>query len=433
MPNTLTLVQAAEAVRARRVSSRELMAACLARIAARDGEIKAFVRLAPDALAMAERADREPPRGPLHGVPIAIKDLIDTAGLGTECGTPVLAGRVPSRDADCVARLKAAGAIVIGKTATTELAHAHPAPTRNPLDPARTPGGSSSGSAAAVADFMAPAALGTQTGGSIVRPAAFCGLYGFKSSCGRTELGGVQELAGSLDTLGWLARSAEDLTLLGDVLLQPERKAAPLPLRPRIALARTPYDALASAETHATLQAAARAIAPVAEVGEVALPAGFRDLNGLHRRLTSVEAAIAFAGYEERAPEMLSPVLKGFIAEGRANKAHYADLAAEVRAHRATLAAFMLDYDALLVPAAPGEAPIGLESTGDAAFSLSWSLLGVPCATLPFARGPAGLPIGIQLVGRAQRDEELLALVQWLPSRLDAQGQKNVRIAPVTA
>ncbi len=427
MPNNLTLGAAAAAIRGGRLTARRLTEACLARIAARDGVIGAFVRLAPDALDMADRADREAPRGPLHGVPIAIKDLIDTAGLGTECGTPILAGRVPPRDAACVARLKAAGAIVLGKTATTELAHAHPAATRNPLDAARTPGGSSSGSAAAVADCMAPAALGTQTGGSVIRPAAFCGLYGFKSSCGRTELGGVQELAGSLDTVGWMARGAGDLALIGNVLLQPPRSAMPLLARPRIARLRTPYDQLADTATHAALDDAAKRIAAHADIVDVSLPGSFRDLNALHRRLTSVEAAIAFSDYARRAPEKLSAPLTAFIAEGRANRSGYADFAAEARAQRATLADFMRDFDALLAPAAPGEAPLGLASTGDAVFSLFWSLLQVPCATMPFACGPAGLPLGLQLVGRMNFDEELLALVEWVAAAFGALAREKTQ------
>jgi Asp-tRNA(Asn)/Glu-tRNA(Gln) amidotransferase A subunit family amidase len=434
-PERLTAAAAARAIRAGRLSARELVEACLARIAARDGAVRAFVRLAPDAREAADRADAArragASAGPLGGVPVAVKDLIDTAGLATECGSRALAGRVPAHDAACVARLKAAGAIVLGKTATTEFAYSQPAATRNPLDPGRTPGGSSSGSAAAVADFMAPVALGTQTGGSVIRPASFCGLFGFKSSCGRTELAGVQELAGSLDTVGWFARGAEDLELLGRVLLQPPRAAAKHGRRPRIGWARTPYDGAASAAVHEALGLAASRLARHADVVRTALPASFAGLNALHRQVSSVESALAFDAHVRRAPEALSEALLAYVAEGRANAPAYAAAAAQARACRAELAGFARGFDALLVPAAPGEAPPGLASTGEATFSLFWSLLQVPCAALPLARGEQGLPVGVQLVGAVDRDEELLALVRWAAPRL--AGQKNVRIAPTTS
>jgi len=379
----------------------------LARIAAEDGAVRAFVRLDPGAMAAAEAAAA---RAPLHGLPVAIKDIIDTAGLGTECGTAALAGRVPARDAACVARLKAAGAVIIGKTATTELAHVTPTVTRNPRDLRRTPGGSSSGSAAAVAAGMVPVALGTQTGGSVIRPASYCGIAGFKSSIGRTELAGVHELAGSMDTVGWMARGAADLRLIGSVLLQPPRAAGPSPDRPRIGLAATPYDHLAEPAVHAGLARAAERLAGAAEVVPLALPAGFGALNALHRVVCSVEASVAFARYDREQPERLSAVLRAFIAEGVANRGRYAEAMAAARAGRAALADLLAGFDALMVPAATGEAPLGLESTGDAGFNLFWSLLGVPCVTLPFATGPAGMPIGLQLVGPFGRDEELLAL-----------------------
>lgn len=407
----LTLAQAARAVAERQITSRALVDACLERIVERDGDIKAFVRLAPDARDIAGQRDREKPRGPLHGVPIAIKDLIDTAGLGTEAGCRALKGRVPSRDAACVTAIKRAGAIIIGKTATTELAFSPPAATRNPRDPMRTPGGSSSGSAAAVADGMVPAALGTQTGGSVIRPAAFCGIHGFKSSVGRTDVAGVHELAGSMDTVGWMARSAEDLEILGQVLLTPRRETAALPTRPRIAWVRTPYDAKASAATHQALADCARRLAPYCDVVSRDLPPTFRDLNALHRRISSSESALAFQAYPA---ELLDPATNTYVAEGWANHATYARDMAEARAHRATLADFMRGFDALLAPAAPDEAPVGLASTGDAAFSLFWSLLHVPCATIPFATGPTDMPIGVQLIGAMDRDEELLALAAWI-------------------
>ena len=419
--HTLGLAEAAAAIAARRLSARDLVEACLARIGARDPQVKAFVRLAADLSAQCARVDNEPPRGPLHGVPVAIKDLIDTADMDTEYGSPVRRNHRPATDAACVAKLRAAGAIIIGKTATTEFAHVTPTPTGNPHDLGRTPGGSSSGSAAAVADHMVPAALGTQTGGSVIRPASYCGICGFKSSVGRTDVRGVHELAGSLDTVGWFTRSTRDLALLGRVLLEAPRTPEPPAARPRIAVCRTPFDAAAAPEMRKAVDDAAERLRDQgAEILERALPPSFGDLNQVHRRIVSTEAARAFAAYEAAAPELLSPALRAFMAEGRANEALYAQAQAKATARRADLAPLMRDIDALLVPAATGEAPLGLASTGDATFSLFWSLLAVPCLTLPFAKGPAGLPLGIQLIGRRDRDEELLALGEWVAASLSS-------------
>ncbi|MBM3570097.1 MAG: amidase [Alphaproteobacteria bacterium] len=365
------------------------VAECRARIAERDGAIGAFVRLAPEAPDMAPA--------------IAVKDIIDTAGLGTEYGSPICRGHVPQEDADCVARLKRAGYAVIGKTVTTEFAHVTPQATRNPRDPRRSPGGSSSGSAAAVAAGMVPLALGTQTGGSVIRPASYCGVFGFKSSIGRTDTAGVHELARSLDTVGWFARGAEDLAALGPVLLC-DFKATKIG-RPRLAWARTPYDSLATPEALAAVERAGRILGADA----ISLPADFGALNALHQRIVSTEAARAFARYPESG---LSPKLREFVALGRANEPGYAEAQELTSAFRARFDDLMTRYDALILPAATGEAPLGLESTGDASFSLYLSLLGPPCISIPCGQGPAGMPIGVQLVGRRGRDEVPLALAR---------------------
>ena len=409
----------AAAIRDGSLTSTTFVEACLARIAARDGEVRAFARLAPDARERAAQADTATHRPPLHGVPVAIKDIIDTEGLGTEYGSPIFAGHVPTGDANCVMRLKAAGAIVIGKTVTTEFAHLAPQATRNPRDLNRTPGGSSSGSAAAVADFMVPVALGTQTGGSVIRPASYCGVFGFKSSIGRTSTRGVHELAGSLDTVGWFARAVEDLSLLGRVLLSLGKPSAEAPERPRFGCARTPYDHLADAAALRARDAAcAKLEAAGAEVVRIDLPPAFGTLNALHRRVVSVEASRAFQRYAAEHPDKLSPALAAFIAEGRRNESGYDEARELAKEARHALRGVMDGFDALVVPAATGEAPQGVASTGDASFSLFWSLLGPPCATIPAAVGAAGLPIGVQIVGRFGHDEELLALVEWAARRL---------------
>ena len=420
MPEDLTALGAIEttaAIRDRTLRAADLIEACLERIELREPEVHAFARLAPDALDRARLADLAPL--PLQGVPVAIKDIIDTADLGTEYGSPIFAGNVPKQDANCVERLKAAGAIVIGKTVTTEFAHVTPQATRNPRDPNRTPGGSSSGSAAAVADGMVPIALGTQTGGSVIRPASYCGVFGFKSSIGRTETRGVHELARSLDTVGWFARDALDLSLLGRVLLRDGKRWPPLPERLRLACAISPYDSVASA---AALRARDEACSQLADAGaevvRIELPKDFGELNAVHRRIVSTEASRAFAGYAVEHPDKLSPALSAFIAEGRGNEAGYKEARAIAKDARHKLTLLMKDIDALVMPAATGEAPLGLESTGDATFSLFWSLLGPPCATIPAATGDNGLPIGVQFIGRFNQDEALLALVEWATARL---------------
>jgi Asp-tRNA(Asn)/Glu-tRNA(Gln) amidotransferase A subunit family amidase len=415
----LTASAAVAAIKAGTLKPSVLMEACLARIAARDKEIGAFARLNPDARRRAAAADRLPPTAPLHGVPVAIKDIIDTGGLGTEYGSPIHRGNMPVVDAECVTRLKNAGAIVIGKTVTTEFAHVTPQATKNPRDVARTPGGSSSGSAAAVADDMAPIALGTQTGGSVIRPASYCGIFGFKSSIGRTGTKGVHELARSFDTVGWMARSAADLALLGRVLLTAPTSAAELAERPRLACLTTPYDTQAApAALAARDDAAIRLAAAGAEVRALALPASFGALNALHRRICSVDASRAFARYATGHPDKLSPALTEFIALGRRNEGGYVEAQQLADAARAELSSLMTGLDGLILPAATGEAPEGLASTGDATFSLFLSLLGPPCLTLPVGKGASGLPIGVQLVGRRGDDEALLALGEWAASRL---------------
>jgi Asp-tRNA(Asn)/Glu-tRNA(Gln) amidotransferase A subunit family amidase len=379
---TLGAIEATAAIRDRRLRSTEVVDACLTRILARDQEIHAFARLAPDARERAQLADLAPLPLPLQGVPVAIKDIIDTADLGTEYGSPIFAGHVPKQDANCVMRLKAAGAIVIGKTVTTEFAHVTPQATRNPRDLSRTPGGSSSGSAAAVADGMVPVALGTHT-------------------------------------VGWFARNALDLSLLGRVLLRDGKRWPPAPDRPRLARAVTPYDSVASAAAlRARDEACAELATEGAEVTTIELPKKFGQLNAVHRRVVSVEASRAFARYAKQHPDKLSPALSTFIAEGRKNEAGYEEARAIATEMRHELTVLMQDVDALVLPAATGEAPEGLGSTGDATFSLFLSLLGPPCATIPAAKGENGLPIGVQLVSKFNQDEALLALVEWAAARV---------------
>ncbi len=420
-PERLTLTEAAAAIAQGRLSAERLTAACLDRIGARDSAIRAWTVVdAERALAVARIADRLPvaARGPLHGLPIGIKDLIDTADLPTAYGSAAFEGHRPAADAGVVAALRRAGAILPGKTVTTEFAYRHPGPTANPRDPARTPGGSSSGSAAAVADGHVPAALGTQTCGSVIRPAAFCGIYGFKPTIGRTDLRGVHELAASFDTVGWMARTADDLMLLAAVLLA--GFSAPRPVdRPRLALCLTPYAGAAQPESLEAVRAVARRLAPHAAVAEATLPPIFQPLHDVHHLILTAEASLAFQPVVEQHPDRVSPALAAMVATAaRIPARDYIAAQRMAAAGRASYDALMRGLDALIVPAAPGEAPLGLGDTGNAVFNGFWSLIGCPAVTLPAVSGPAGLPIGVQLVGRRGGDETLLALAAWAAARL---------------
>jgi Asp-tRNA(Asn)/Glu-tRNA(Gln) amidotransferase A subunit family amidase len=321
-----------------------------------------------------------------------------------------------------VAAVRAAGAVILGKTVTTEFAYQTPGRTTNPHDSARTPGGSSSGSAAAVGAFMAPLAFGTQTGGSVIRPASFCGIFGSKPTRGRTDLAGVKELALSFDTVGWFARSAEDLTLLGRLLLKPswDETKATTAQRPRIALCRTPYWDEAQPESRSAVESAAQRLAETGtDVTTLELPADFSILLATHRMIMADDATRAFRTEYDTSRALLSNALRTMIETGlAADPMRVAAGRAMAESCRGALDRIMQDYDAVLTPSAPGEAPLGIESTGNAVFSGFWSLLETPCITLPYAQGPHDMPVGVQLVGRRGGDEALLALAEWAAPRL---------------
>src|SRR5438128_1932203 len=386
----------------RELSAGDLVRQCLVRIAEREPVVQAWeVVDAEGALAAARRMDglREPP--PLRGVPIGVKDLIDTADLPTVYGSSIHRGHRPSRDAECVRRLRDAGAIVLGKTVTTEFAVYSPGKTRNPRDASRTPGGSSSGSAAAVADAMVPVALGSQTAGSIIRPASYCGVIGYKPTFGLLPLEGVHPLAPSLDTLGLFVRGLDDIPLLMSVLA-----ASPLqirPARPRLGFCRTEAWPHAVPETQAAMEKAAKALG----ARDLDPGASFKGLIDVQIAIMGAEAAETLGDEPE---ERLSQKLREFLRAGATVTPDRLAAAREQaeRCRRELDAAFE-NVDALLTPAAVGEAPEGLGATGDPIVSRIWTLLGVPCLSLPVLKGPAGLPIGLQIVGRRGHDAELLA------------------------
>jgi Asp-tRNA(Asn)/Glu-tRNA(Gln) amidotransferase A subunit family amidase len=404
------------------ISARELLDACLARIEAEEPRVGAFEHLDPAAArAQADRVDALRPRPPLAGLPVAVKDVIDTADLLTERGSPVFRGRRPEADAVAVARLRAAGAVILGKTVTTELAFYAPGKTRNPHDPARTPGGSSSGSAAAVAAEMVPCALGTQTAGSLVRPAAFCGVVALKPTFGLLPVGGISPFAPSLDTLGVLVRRG-DLDAL-PLLLAAMGAVVPAPTRgraPRIGLCRTAQWPQAEPATRARVEeVAARLARAGAEVLERELGPDLDGLAAAQRTIMAAEAARTLRALREAHDPALSQVLRDFLAEGDRVTPEAEDAARALAAlGRRRLPAIFAEVDVLLTPAAIGEAPAGLASTGDPAFNRIWTLLGAPCLALPAGRGPAGLPLGVQLVGGPSADGALVAAARWIEARL---------------
>ena len=404
------MIGAAEAVAQlsrREISAEKLVRRCLARIAEREPIVQAWEALdAEAAIAEARRIDALRDRPPLYGLPIGVKDLIDTADLPTAYGSPIHRGHQPSHDAESVRRLREAGAIVLGKTVTTEFAVYSPGKTRNPHDPSRTPGGSSSGSAAAVADGMVPAALGSQTAGSVIRPASYCGVMGFKPSFGLLPLEGVHPLAPSLDTLGLFVRALDDIPLLVSVLA-----ASPLqirPARPRLGFCRTEAWAHAAPETQTAVEQAAKALG----ARDVDTGASFAGLIDAQIAIMGAEAAETLGDEPE---ERLSPKLREFLRAGaKVTPNRLAAAREQAERCRREIDATFEQVDVLLTPAAVGEAPEGLGATGDPIFCRIWTLLGVPCLSLPVLKGPAGLPIGLQIVGRRGRDAELLAAAAWI-------------------
>jgi len=403
----------------RELSALALVEALLERIAAVEPGVLAWQHLDPGlARAQARAVDALPVPPPLGGLPVGVKDVFDTADQPTECGTPIHRGRRPERDATAVARLRAAGAVVLGKTVTTEFAFYQPGKTRNPHDPGRTPGGSSSGSAAAVAAAMVPVALGTQTAGSVIRPASFCGVVGLKLTHGLVPLDGVSPLAPSLDTLGLFGRRAADLTPLVEALGTGLPAARPPGREPRLGLCRTPQWALCAPESREAVERAAAALAQAgAEVCEVK-----PDLDGLfeaQRTIMAAEVAVSFASLAAARGGELSPVLRELIRAGEATRPAELSAARALARHAvARLTEAFSGVDALLTPAALGEAPQGLAATGDPALNRIWTLLGVPALALPAATGPSGMPVGVQLVAPPRSDLALLQLGAWAEAAL---------------
>jgi Asp-tRNA(Asn)/Glu-tRNA(Gln) amidotransferase A subunit family amidase len=411
-PTLLGVREAARDIAAKRLAVTEYIEAWLERITAREPEVGAWHHF-DRALVMdaAHRCDGEPPRGPLHGIPVAVKDVIDTVDMPTGYGSTIYRNHRPAANAACVALAQAAGAIVLGKTVSTEFAYFTPGKTTNPHNPAHTPGGSSSGSAAAVGAGMAPLAFATQTAGSILRPASYCGVVGYKPSFGLLPRAGVKALADSLDTVGVMARNVEDAAFFIGVLTDRRTlRDIDAPLPPHFGFCPTPMWGEAEPATLAALdRARAALLAAGARVDDVAVPEEHRGLAAAQDTVMSYEMTRSLAYERVWHSAEISPRLAQLFDHGMTIGADTYDSAlAEARAARLRLPDFFDSCAAIVVPAAPGEAPAGLGYTGNPVFNRMWTLLGTPCVTIPVGKGENGLPVGIQLIGRIGDDARLM-------------------------
>jgi Asp-tRNA(Asn)/Glu-tRNA(Gln) amidotransferase A subunit family amidase len=438
-PERLSASEAARAIAAGALSAEQLVQACLARIREVEPSVQAWQYLDEQhalAQARARDADRAEgrPTGPLHGVPVGIKDIIDTTDMPTEDGTVLHAGRRPDRDAAVVAQLRAAGAVILGKTVTTECATYAPGKTRNPHDPTRTPGGSSSGSAAAVAAGMVPLAIGTQSNASIIRPASFCGVYGFKPTHGLISRHGILKLSRSLDTVGVFARTLDDVALAAESLTgfdenDPDTRprarlplqatlAAEPPLPPRVALARTPIWERADESTRQAFDELAAVLGKQCE--EYPMPDSVVQAWDWHRTIMEAEMALNLDAEYEKGREQLSESLRAQLARGREISAlAYQRALAMVPRLIDGFDELFANFDAIVTPATRGTAPL-LDSTGDPAFGTLWTLTGMPCLSLPLMHGADGMPLGVQLVGKRGDDARLLRTARWLEAQVAA-------------
>ena len=425
---TLNMLSAIDVVRM--ISERETTAeavtrACLERIDDREKKVRAWAHIDHEyAISQARILDKSTIKGPLHGLPIGVKDVIDTSDMLTEMGSSIYAGYQPKTDAACVAMLRAAGAVILGKTVTCEFAGSHPGPTTNPLNANHTPGGSSSGSGAAVSDYMVFGAFGTQTGGSILRPASFCGAVGYKPTYNVINRGGLMFAAENLDTIGILARSVDDVDLIMTVLLNRARSAEIAhDVKPRIGLCRTHHWELAQPETVNAIEDTARQLESAgAAVLDIDLPSSFVELSRSRNTLNDFERSRVMASLWRDNRNELSDKISKQIQNGMTiTYPKYRDALSLSNRCREELNEIFGDCDFILAPSATGEAPKGLEYTGDPQFQGCWTILHVPTISLPTHTGPNDLPVGIQLVGRRWQDEKLLSWSRWVMKQLKNQ------------
>jgi Asp-tRNA(Asn)/Glu-tRNA(Gln) amidotransferase A subunit family amidase len=421
-------------LRARKLSSEELLRSCLARIAKRDPQVRAWLHLDPDvAIRNARELDKQPPASALHGLPWGVKDVFDTKDMPTTQNSPIYPGLQVGRDAACVAVVRHSGGLILGKTDTVEFASGgRKALTRNPFNPAHTPGGSSSGSGAAVGDFQVPLAFGTQTGGSHIRPASFNGIYGIKPTWGAVSREGLKMASCTLDTVGWYGRGVDDLILVAEAfrMVRPDDIEVVTPKGLRVGLCRSPvWEHIEPAGEAALLQAAKRLAEAGAIVEDLTLPSPCEGLAAAHRDIIYGEGSVSFLPEYLGAPGILAPDLlaRAKNERGLTPAMLLASYALADRCRPIFDALFGSTLDVILTPSSPGEAPEGLHTTGDAVFNSNWTLLHVPCVGIPAGRGPKGLPVGVTLVGPRFGDKRLLAIAKALAPVIDADPQSALR------
>jgi Asp-tRNA(Asn)/Glu-tRNA(Gln) amidotransferase A subunit family amidase len=424
-PERLSVTQQRAALAAGKLDAETLLRACMARIEERDRDVRAWTHVErKDSFGRAMSLDRLARNQPLHGIPVGIKDLIDTSNMPTCYGSQIYRNHRPKTDAACVKKLVAAGAIPLGKTVTTEFAYFSPGPTHNPHLRGHTPGGSSSGSAAAVADFQVPVALGTQTAGSVIRPAAYCGVVGYKGTYGWADMAGIKPLSPALDTLGVFCRAVADLALVRQAFTGTPVPGVGDPARaaPRIAVCRTPYWAEADADTHATLERAVERLAAAgARLGVFDPDETWDGINDAQLAIMIREASKALAKERTEHPKLLSERLAQMLEDGdKVGIREETAARALATKCRNRLAQVWRDFDVILAPAAPGAAPRGIERTGDPVFNRMWTLLGSPCIALPAGKAANGLPLAVQLVGPHNEDNALVAHAAWIEAALAA-------------
>ena len=437
-PYTLTATEAVQAIASGRLSSVDLVKSCLAQIADTDASITAWAYLDPEsALAQAAECDRIRKAGlgtgPLHGLPVGLKDVIDTRDMPTQRGTDIFKDRQPDKDARLVERLRESGAVIMGKTVTTELAFVHANDTRNPHNPEHSPGGSSSGSAAAVAACHVPLAVGTQTNGSVIRPASFCGTFGFKPTRGVISRAGVLKTSDSLDQVGRFGRSLEDVALLTDALAgydqadscsfarpRPQMRAgaqAEAPVAPDLVWFNLPFYDRLSPDAHEGMEAVLDVLGP--RITRMAAADTLANLVAVQARIHEYEicqhqAAVFDANFED-----LSRELQLIVARGRKiSEAEYTDALAVKASAQTFFDELFVEFDAIIAPCATGEAPKFGSGTGDPIFCTLWTLAGLPCVSLPLLVGDNNLPIGVQLIGPIEKDDRLLRTARWLQLHL---------------
>ena len=437
----LSATEAARKIRDGEITSEELVQACLARIEKFEPAICAWVHLDAE-IARDQARARDEARaagadiGPLHGVPVGVKDIFDTCDWPTENGTVLDAGRRPTEDCAAVTLLKEAGAVIMGKTATTELAAFEPTVTTNPHDPSRTPGGSSSGSVAAIASGMVPLALGSQTNGSIIRPASFCGIVGFKPTRGRISRHGVLSTSPVMDHVGVFARSVPDVALIAETLMAYDVRDAGMrpcgrprlvetvaggpPVTPALGFVKSPVWDRAEETTKAAFAELAEALGDDCE--EVDLPGPFDAAVDLYETIIEADMSKCLAPYYARGKDALSDGMRDRLEAGQEVRAvDYLRAIDGIEILNAGLDRMFDDYDAIITPAAIGEAPVGLGATGDPIFCTVWTFCGAPAITLPLMEGPNGMPLGVQLVGPRGDDARLLRTAEWLVQRVAAE------------